>query len=38
MKQSLSWPDSLAITVFLLLAGLAASGYLDPMLPWTQQP
>lgn len=37
MKHSLGWPDSLAITVMLLLAGLAASGFVDPMLPWTDQ-
>jgi cellulose synthase (UDP-forming) len=30
----LSWPESLAITVVLILIGVLASGLVDPMLPW----
>ncbi|MBB5871435.1 hypothetical protein F4553_004814 [Allocatelliglobosispora scoriae] len=36
MNHSLSWPDALAITVALALVGLAASGWVDAMLPWAK--
>jgi len=30
------WPEALALTLVILFLVLAASGWVDPMLPWNQ--